>query len=414
MRFARSTAKGVVTAGLVTVLGFMAPASVVIAEEGLSSPLATAQASSLVYVDPYASGDPDTYRSLSDAMGQVADGGTVRLKHDVDVNGPVRVDRDVMLDLDGHNIQGQSTTTAGCLYVEAGHTLTVDGGGAIYPHHWHAIFVAGGSLVARNCEIRGKDAPLIWVRDGGSLTLEGATLVSDSLSALVSLADGSAVVARSGTLGKTPGQQAVDASDGSTVSVFGGSFASPVPTAWCAEGYAPRMVSQGDEGAGYTVGKAILVPTATDRAYSGAAQYGVDAQEGLVLSGTGTVVGSYTTTATPTDGYAWEPGSVVGAESDPENPKAVAQAGAAPKVFSWSVVPKQLTADMVSAPEQTYDGTAKTPVALIFGGAALVQDTDYKVAYANNPTLVRVPTRLREPATTQEPSRVPSRSIPPT
>lgn len=385
MRFMRSTAKGVVTAGLVTALSFMAPASVVYAEEGSGpTPLARMQASSIVYVDPSSSGDPDTFASLSDAMGQVADGGTVRLKHDVDVNEPVRVGKDVMLDLNGHNIQGQSTATAECLYVEAGHTLTVDGGGAICPHHWHAIIVAGGSLVARNCKILGKDTPSIWVRDHGSLTLEGATVSTDAPNYVVNLLEGSSLVARSGTLGTTIGQPTIGASDDSTVSVFGGSFASPVPTAWCAEGYAPRMVNQGDEAAGYTVGKAIPVPTATDRAYSGAAQYGVDAQDGLVLSGTGTTVGSYTTTATPSDGYAWEPGSAVGAESDPESPKAVSEAGAAPKVFSWSVVPKQLTADMVSAPEQTYDGTAKTPVTLAFGGATLAQDTDYKVAYANN------------------------------
>ena len=324
--------RGVVAAGLVVALGCVVPTGTALAYDASDDdPTVTTQASGTVYVDPNAASGPDTYVTIDEAVTNVSDGGTVTLRGDVKINSMVTIEKDVTLDLGGHAVEGP--TMFACFLVGENHTVTLDGGGTLQSIHDHVFIVHGTLAIA------------------------------------------------SGTLNTPAGKEALFLpQDKGTVRVSGGTFSSPVLPEWCAEGYVPRTVTPGDASSGYTVGKAIPRPSATDRVYDGTEQFGCDAAEGLQLSGGGTNVGDYTTTVTPADGYAWEPEAGDAAASEQER----SEAGAAPVSLAWHMAPKQLEASMAHADDQTYRGSPLTPVVVADGDATLAEGTDYRATYANN------------------------------
>ena len=179
----------------------------------------------------------------------------------------------------------------------------------------------------------------------------------------------------------------VIAPEGASVSVSGGIFSQPVKANWCAPGYLPRMVTYDVEDDGYTVGAAIARPTAVRRTFDGTAQFGVEEGEGYALSGSARDAGTHTTTVTLADGYAWE--GLLEGESDAllvqlRGGDAESRENTAPVELTWTMDPRALVPSMATAPDQTFNGSALTPLSLAIGDAELVEGTDYEVTYADN------------------------------
>lgn len=369
--------RAVITAGLVMALGAVAPstdgallphtasepATIVAcrsayAEEGL---LRTSQQGPTVYVDQSAPNPDDgVYATLAKAIDALpGEGGTVELRSDDVLRvSSVYVDKDVDLNLAGHTI---SSNYLASMTVAPGKNLALDGGGTVQNAHSHVILVFGTLTV--------KNAALELERPGTAVRLEGEAEPKLIMT-------GGSITAKDG--------DAIRADVG-TVEMSGGRLSSPVRPSWCASGYAPRVAKRGDPSAGYTVGVATPVPDAIDRIYDGTEQFGADASRAYELRGGGTTVGSYTTTLSLRDGYAWSSLATQGEDdTDPDKLKAVNEAGAADQALDWTMRARGLEPSMADAEDQTYDGEEKRPVVVTCDGTTLSEGTDYTIDYRDN------------------------------
>ena len=382
-----------VAAGLVVALGLMAPVGAAVADETVAPPpVLEPQAASHVYVDTAGTGAPDTYDTIQEALQNVSEDGIIELASDVVMSQGLYVEKDVSLDLAGHSVVGPTNAaySHAAIQVSEGHSLTIDGGGRVTGRHEHAI-IAIGSVMLGDCtidrEAEGTYPSIMVTGTAGSAVIDGATVVNTDGPAVKLITDGSTLGVLDGYLEGSSEYGDVIAPEGASVSVSGGIFSQPVKADWCAPGYLPRMVTYDVEDDGYTVGAAIARPTAVRRTFDGTAQFGVDESEGYVLSGSARDAGTHTTTVTLADGYAWE--GLLEGESDAllvqlRGGDAESRENTAPVELTWTMDPRALDPSMATAPDQTFNGSAHTPLSLAIGDAVLVEGTDYEVSYADN------------------------------
>lgn len=382
-----------VAAGLVVALGLMAPVGAAVADETVAPPpVLEPQAASHVYVDAAGTGAPDTYATIQEALQNVSEDGIIELASDVVMSQGLYVEKDVSLDLAGHSVVGPTNAaySHAAIQVSEGHSLTIDGGGRVTGRHEHAI-IAIGSVMLGDCtidrEAEGTYPSIMVTGTAGSAVIDGATVVNTDGPAVKLITDGSTLGVLDGYLEGSSEYGDVIAPEGASVSVSGGIFSQPVKANWCAPGYLPRMVTYDVEDDGYTVGAAIARPTAVRRTFDGTAQFGVEESEGYALSGSARDAGTHTTTVTLADGYAWE--GLLEGESDAllvqlRGGDAESRENTAPVELTWTMDPRALDPSMATAPDQTFNGSAHTPLSLAIGDAVLVEGADYEVAYSDN------------------------------
>lgn len=383
----------VVTAGLIAALGLMAPMGAAVADDTVTPPpLQAPQDASHVYVDPSASGTPNTYGTIHEALANVSEGGTIELASDIEMNQGLSIERDVSINLAGHSIVGPTNAafSHAAIQVSEGHSLSIDGGGQITSRHEHVIIVIG-SLSLGDCtlvrEAEGTYPSVMVTGSAGSAYIEGATIVNKNGPAVRLITDGCSLTVSDGHIAGSSGFFDVSAAEGASISISGGTFSQPVRTNWCASGYLPRMVTYDVPDDGYTVGTAIARPTAVDRTFDGTSQFGAEDGEGYVLSGSAVDAGTHTTTAKLEDGYAWESSSNNGSGSLPsqdEGDDAESRRNTAPAELTWTMSKRELEPAMAAAPDQIFDGSAKKPLTISIGETVLREGVDYQVSYANN------------------------------
>ena len=387
--------KRAVTAGLVLALGVLAPVGVASADqEAPDEPIVAPQSASHVYVNTAGAGEPDTYTTVQEALQNVSDDGIIELASDVTMDQGLYVEKDVSLNLAGHSLVGPTNAaySHAAIQVSEGHSLTIDGGGTVTGRHEHAI-IAIGSVTLGDCTINrdceGSYPAIMVTGSAGAAVIDGATIVNTNGPAVKLITDGCTLGVLDGYLEGSSEYGDVIAPEGASVSVSGGIFSQPVKGAWCTEGYLPRMVTYDVADDGYTVGAATARPTAVNRTFTGAEQFGADASEGYTLSAGARDAGTHVSYASPADGYAWE--ESLDGESDAlvaqlEGGDSESRKNTAPVELTWTMSPASMgDVVFVAIPDQTYTGSVIEPaVTATLDGNALTAGTDYELTYADN------------------------------
>ena len=318
-----------------------------------------------------------TYPSLAAAVEAAADGDTIEMIADEELDAQVTVNKSVTIDLAGHKLYNDNSDP----------DIWNDAEGV---KAWSLISVQSANVVITGdgtLQAKVNDSYAADVREGGSLTIENGTLIGN-ISAVYVLegaltVNGGDFSVQQKANGSEPDRFLINLYDANrtagtaAATITGGTFHGFDPSDNLAEGAGTDFTPAGmtgmetEEGVWTVVEQtAVEIPEGSSYVYDGGEKTGVEESEGYTLDGTtkAAEVGEYTATATLSDLYIWADGTEEAKE------------------ITWAITPADLSSFTVEAiPAQTYTGSKIEPAVTVKNGeTTLTADTDYTVTFENN------------------------------
>jgi hypothetical protein len=205
------------------------------------------QISSDVIYDNIVSDYTEKENKVTDFLSVMTGGGDAVLPFDIVLDAPIVIEKDVTLDLNGHNIHMNSwieddgSSNSYAFWVKGG-TLTINGNGMVSTsdaEYSMAVWVNGGNVVINDGKFvnKGSGCDLIYLSGKGDLTINGGYFAATEIGEIVE-----------GTLNKRSAINIKDASR-STCNVYvkGGTFLGFNPADNLSEGPNTNFVVDGYE-----------------------------------------------------------------------------------------------------------------------------------------------------------------------
>lgn len=131
--------------------------------------------------DEYILTDEEIYTILGIAdtpehlIALIAEGGVVTLGADINLDEPLSIDKDLMLELNGHTITGTAASKSGYLFTANGAMLTLKGPGLLTVSGRIALANDGGEIVVESGSYESSDVAFT-AGNGGKVTMDGGTI----------------------------------------------------------------------------------------------------------------------------------------------------------------------------------------------------------------------------------------------
>jgi hypothetical protein len=135
--------------------------------------------------------DGVAYSSLEEAIGDVADGATIMLADNVDLETAAVIDKEITINLDGHDLTVKEDTVGdGVFHVVEGGTLILDGNGTVdgvgKSPYTMAIWADGGDVIINGGTYTNvgsgdeEQYDLIYAKNGSVITINGGLFMSET------------------------------------------------------------------------------------------------------------------------------------------------------------------------------------------------------------------------------------------